>query len=635
MKKNILRLFLLALMVHGQWSMVNGQTRWLNPLDSPPGTSYVCGRWWGEELKTNYHRLPDRAQHEVRSAVWSLSKQSAGLSIKFRSNAPSIRVRYQVTGGLNMFHMPTTGVSGLDLYATDANGELRWCASRFDLSFKDTINYEFRHLTYFTGESRGYDYELFLPLYNEVKWMEIGVDDDYDLRLMPVTQEAPIVVYGTSIGQGACASRTGMAWTNIVKRETGYPLINLAFSGNGMLETEVFNYINEIDAKLYILDCLPNLTEEKVPLIFDRMVSGVEQLRSVHPDTPILLVEHHYANASSSQRAIDRYADSNREQRRAYDTLCQRGVTGLYYLDHEELAFSQESMVEGIHPNDVGMREYANAYIRKLHQIFLSPLPSWEGKGVGLFFPRTQQRDPYIWHDRHEHILQQNCLQAPQIVMIGNSITHYWTDDRSGSDAKDYRASWDRLFKGRIARNMGFGFDRIENGLWRIMHGELDGYNAEKVFLLLGTNNLSTNTDEEIVEGMLLLIQAVRQHQPKARIYQCGIMPRRGQLQRVNNINALLQEKINSQESRQKYSAPKLGEVPVRGMWCATEGWEPGEGVCDNGQLSMVNCQYIDLSPGLVDERGELIESLFSDGLHPNARGYEVVARNLEKYVRQ
>ena len=591
------------------------EAKWLNPLDTLTGANYICGRWWGEELKTNYHRLPDRAQQDVRSAVWGLSKQSAGLSIKFRSNAPVIRVRYQVTGGLNMFHMPTTGVSGLDLYATDANGELRWCASRFNLSFKDTINYEFRHITYFTGERRGYDYELFLPLYNEVKWMEIGVDDEYDLRLMPVTQEAPIVVYGTSIGQGACASRTGMAWTNIVKRETGYPLINLAFSGNGMLETEVFNYINEIDAKLYILDCLPNLTEDKVPLIFDRMVRGVEQLRSEHPDTPILLVEHHYANASSSQRAIDRYADSNREQRRAYDTLCQRGVANLYYLSHEELAFSQESMVEGIHPNDIGMREYANAYIRKIYEIFHSPL-LLGGDGGRPFSPRTQQRDPYIWHDRHEHILQQNCLQAPQIVMIGNSITHYWTDDRSGADAKDYRASWDRLFKGRIARNQGFGFDRIENGLWRIMHGELDGFSAEKVFLLLGTNNLSTNTDEEIVEGMLLLIQAVRQHQPKARIYQCGIMPRRGLLDRVNHINALLKE--------------KLAILPL------SKGESPqGEGVCDNPQCSMLNVQYVEMTPGLVDANGELIESLFSDGLHPNARGYEVVARNLERYVKE
>ena len=170
--------------------------------------------------------------------------------------------------------------------------------------------------------------------------------------------------------------------------------------------------------------------------------------------------------------------------------------------------------------------------------------------------------------------------------MIGNSITHYWTD-RSGADAKDYRSSWDKLFRGRVARNLGFGFDRIENGLWRVMHGELDGYSADKIFLLLGTNNLS---------------RAVRQHQPKARIYQVGIMPRRGQLQRVAHINALLQEKLkNLRESAEG------------------KGWD---------------VTYVDMSRGFLDDSGNLIESLFSDGLHPNARGYEVEAQNLYPYIK-
>ena len=98
-------------------------------------------------------------------------------------------------------------------------------------------------------------------------------------------------------------------------------------------------------------------------------------------------------------------------------------------------------------------------------------------------------------------------------------------------------------------------------------------------------------------------------------------MPRRGELQRVNHINALLQERLKGQESREKDSPPKLGGVPRR-----------GEGVCPIEAYE--NVQYIDLSSGLVDDNGNLIESLFSDGLHPNARGYEIVARNLAPYVK-
>ena len=569
---------------------VTSQTKWVNPLEL--NGAMVHGRWWHQELKSNYHRMPDRAEKVVRKAVWDLSKQSAGLSLVFHTNAPSIKVRYTVTGGLNMFHMPTTGVSGLDLYATDADGGLRWCASKFNCSFGDTIHYEFKDITYFTGDNRGYDYELYLPLYNEVTWLEIGVPEDRDIRFSPASSEKPIVVYGTSIAQGACASRTGMAWTNIVERETTYPLINLAFSGNGQMEEEVFNLLAEIDAKLYIIDCLPNLTGEKHQLVYDRLLKGIEILRANH-NCPILLVEHNYANKRSSQIANDLFGNTNKELRRAYEALLAKGVKDIYYLSNEELGFSQDSMVEGIHPNDIGMREYANAYIKKINEIFLEV--GFEKECI--FKPCTQQRDWYDWRGRHELMLKRNREEAPQIVLIGNSITHFWTDDarKSEKQAKANRKSWDKLFKGLIVHNQGFGWDRIENGLWRIAHGELDGFDAEKIFLLLGTNNFYSNTPEEIADGMMLLIKAVKKHQPHAKIYQVGVMPRRDGEEKIKAINELVKKRL--------------------------EG---------------TDVTYVEMSTGFLDENGKLIESLFAgDGLHPNEKGYAVEAKNLEKYVKE
>lgn len=363
MKKLLLTYLLSAVYV----LTTSAQTRWMNPLEQ--GENIVHGRWWNSELRDNFHRLTPRAENKVRGAVWRLSKQSAGLSICFHTNAPSIKVRYGVKGGLNMFHMPTTGVSGVDLYATDADGRLRWCASKFNLSFKDTINYEFKDLTYFTGEDRGYDFELFLPLYNEVSWMEIGVEEGRELRFIPASSEKPIVVYGTSIAQGACASRTGMAWTNIVHRESGYPVINLGFSGNGQLEEEMFAFLAEIDARLFVIDCLPNMSTERTELIYDRLLKGISMLRE-KSQAPILLVEHDYANGVSSQQNVDWYTGSNGEQQRVFKTLQQKGVKDIFYLSHEELGFTQDSMVEGLHPNDLGMRQYADAYLRKLREIF-------------------------------------------------------------------------------------------------------------------------------------------------------------------------------------------------------------------------------------------------------------------------
>lgn len=391
MRKEILSCLLAAVYT----LTISAQTKWMNPLEQ--GDDIIHGRWWNSELKDTYHRLTPRAEGKVRSAVWSLSRQSAGLSVCFHTNAPSIRVRYKVAGGLNMFHMPTTGVSGIDLYATDPTGKLRWCASKFNLSYRDTINYEFKDLTYFTGEAKGYDYELFLPLYNEVTWMEIGVPQDRELRFIPQSGERPVVVYGTSIAQGACASRTGMAWTNIVHREAGMPVINLGFSGNGQLEEDVFGYLAEIDARLFVIDCLPNMATERTELIYDRLLKGVKILRA-KSTAPILLVEHNYANGISSQQSIQWYTRSNLEQRRAYRDMQAQGVSNLYYLTHDEMGFTQESMVEGIHPNDLGMHQYADAYIRKIHEIFPTPDATTD-----------PQANPMIWSDYPD----------PDIIRVG------------------------------------------------------------------------------------------------------------------------------------------------------------------------------------------------------------------------
>ncbi len=107
---------LTALSAHAQW-------KWLNPLEC--GFPVIQNQGWTEEIGDSYVRLPQRAEGKVRKPVWDLSRNSAGLAIHFFSNAPELKVRYQVSGPLNMPHMPTTGVSGVDLIVSIAmaNGD--------------------------------------------------------------------------------------------------------------------------------------------------------------------------------------------------------------------------------------------------------------------------------------------------------------------------------------------------------------------------------------------------------------------------------------------------------------------------------------------------------------------------------
>ena len=560
------------------------QLQWKNPLAESFQT--VHGQAWQDELKGTYYRLPERAKEVVRKPVWGLSRHSAGLSIVFRSNAPEIKVRYAVTEGFAMAHMPATGKSGVDLYATDANGKLRWCAAKY--AFGDTITYTYSHLSYVTDPKQGYEYQLFLPPYNEIKWLEIGVDKEYTLRFLPASKEKPIVLYGTSIAQGACASRPGMVFGNIINRTLQHPVVNLGFSGNGQMEPEVFDFLSEIDAKMFILDNMPNMNKERTGLIYERATNGIRKLRQ-KSNAPILLVEHNgYANEFSSLDAEDSYRKTNIELRRVYQTLKAEGIKELYYLTKEEIGFTQDATVEAIHPSDLGMQIYADAYIPKIKEILQEDADSRT-----VFQPCMQQRDSYDWKERHEQVLKLNKEQAPDVLLIGNSITHYWAGEPTASLARG-TDSWNQLFKGKVVRNLGFGWDRIENALWRIYHGELDGYEAQKVVLLMGTNNLEQNTDDEIIDGINELVRAVRHRQPQAQIYVTGILPRAWHELRVAALNQMIQIRLLANEAT-----------------------------------------YVDLSAAFLQSDGRIINELFTDGLHPNKEGYQRMAEMLEKAIKE
>ena len=346
------------------------QYSWFNPSNSE--FKIIEGQGWPDKVESTYHRLPKESKGNVRDAVWNLSKHSAGLSIRFQSNAKEIIVRYTVKGEFGMPHMPATGVSGVDLYTKNSKGEFLWCRGNY--SFKDTIQYVFRNLDLKEKqEAKGSEYQLFLPLYNSVEWLEIGVTQGGYFKAIPIRKEKPIVVYGTSIAQGACASRPGMAWTSILARQMDSPLINLGFSGNGRLENEMIELIKMIDAKIFILDCLPNLTlneNRNSEAVYERIITSVKSIRKKHFKTPILLVDHAgYSDGFTNKSRYTTYMELNEINRKAFEQLKSEGIDNIHILSKETLNLGIEDFVDGTHPSDLGMMQYATAYRMKIKNI--------------------------------------------------------------------------------------------------------------------------------------------------------------------------------------------------------------------------------------------------------------------------
>jgi hypothetical protein len=311
----------------------------------------IIGRYHAEK---NYARFPAGYKDRLRKDVWELGLNSAGISIRFRTDSPYIIARWIVQGDNSMDHMAFTGIKGIDLYAfTDG----QWKYINTGRVQGKTNEYTLVR----SGGNISREYLLNLPLYDGVDSLFIGVKPGSDIGLPAenrLVAKKPVVYYGSSIAQGGCASRPGMLFTNILSRRLDRSFINMGFSGNGTFDIPVGDAMCEADAALYVIDCNPNTRTE---LIYERAVALVKLLKEKRPDVPVLLVEAIYYVNGFTKPQDSENARKNKELLRAYETLKQSGITELYYQKGDGMIGDDyEGTVDGVHPNDLGMMRMAD-----------------------------------------------------------------------------------------------------------------------------------------------------------------------------------------------------------------------------------------------------------------------------------
>ncbi|MHB1080225.1 MAG: SGNH/GDSL hydrolase family protein [Prosthecobacter sp.] len=316
----------------------------------------VEGRGWGDQERLRwFDRLPAKAEKTVTPAVWGLSRDSAGMMVRFKTNANSIYCRYDLLkANLAMPAMPATGVSGLDLYARDEKGQWKWVTcTKPDKQHVETVM--IGGLT--PGE---HEFAAYLPLYNGIEKLEIGVPADAKFEgLAP--REKPIVFYGTSITHGANASRPGMVHTAILGRHLDRPVINIGFSGNGKMDAAVGDLINELDPAVIVIDCLPNMGPADVTA---KCVPLVKQLRSKHATTPIILVEDRRNTNSWILPSKAKFHDDNHAAlKAAYEQLKKEKVVNLHYIGGDALyGTDAEGSNDASHGTDLGFLRQAEIF---------------------------------------------------------------------------------------------------------------------------------------------------------------------------------------------------------------------------------------------------------------------------------
>lgn len=320
--------------------------RWHDAAEKPFIVSGL--NWFNQDKK--YVRIPDEKLQGLPPSLHSLSKCTTGAQLRFRSNTSRITVAVSVPLCKQSALQPPAGQSGFDLYV---DGIYWTSVQKADIS---------QPYTYQVFKSEGgtmREFVLNFPLYNGVNWLRIGLDEKALVEApSPRAISGPVVIYGTSITQGGCASRPGMAFTNIISRRLNIDILNFGFSGNGKNEPEVAEILAGIEnPAMYIIDSEANSVSPE--LIQERVPRFIEILRNKHPETPILVI--------SKVKYGPRYAAECPVFKEHFKKIVEyrqsAGDKNIHFLDGSDFFGGEDEYfdctTDSAHPNDLGFYRMA------------------------------------------------------------------------------------------------------------------------------------------------------------------------------------------------------------------------------------------------------------------------------------
>lgn len=323
------------------------------------------GLYWRKK-DGQFHRLPPDVK--VSDNIDILKWHTAGTMLRFKSDASEIRINVKCRNNSRMDHMASVGSMGFDLYVGSGTFKTYCKSARFDQK-KDDYN-----VIIFKNDDvkKVREFTLHFPLYSGVEKFAIGLNEGAEVYApTPWKDSRPIVVYGTSIQQGGCASRPGMCHTNIMSRMLDRPFINLGFSGSAKGEKIMAETIAQIEnPAMFILDYDANA---QVVGLRNTLKDFIDILRSKHPETPILLVSRlpQAGEFHEEQEYIEqRYQFTTihlAELKRRRDA----GDKNIHFLDGMTLFgdIASECTVDGCHATDLGFHQIAKTMAPVIERI--------------------------------------------------------------------------------------------------------------------------------------------------------------------------------------------------------------------------------------------------------------------------
>ena len=201
---------------------------------------------------------------------------------------------------------------------------------------------------------------------------------------------------------------------------------------------------------------------------------------------------------------------------------------------------------------------------------------------------KPSERDEW-WKSMHDSFLTQTKAGKIDLLFLGDSITQGWAAEGS-------KEVWERYYGSRKAANYGIGGDRTQHVLWRLEHGEVDGIKPKVVVLMIGTNNVGSDSAADIAAGVKAIVDRLRKALPDTKVLLLGVFPRG---EKPDDTREKLKE-VNARIAR-----------------------------LDDGKM----VDYLDIGRHFLNEDGSISAEVMPDFLHLSKKGYQIWADAIEPTV--
>lgn len=311
--------------------------------------------------------------HRIDTTVFPLGKRGerlqaispAGWALLFKTNSPVIRVRVEYGWENEWISTMMLAYHGFDLYI-QKDGKWLWAGAKGNYP-KFSSKYTDNLLTLVecmdTSEKTCL---LYLPLYAEIKHLEVGVAENANIEAIPSPFRHNIVFHGSSYTQGISTSRSGMAYPLQFSRHTGLGVTTLGFSGNCTMQPYFLDFLEKVEADAFVFDTFSNPDAKTIK---ERLEPFIQRMTASHPGVPMI-----FQRTIRSERCNFNLRSEAREQARRdicdwlMPQMCKK-YKDVYYVIADAAAEDHETSVDGTHPSDYGYQIWARSIEKPILKI--------------------------------------------------------------------------------------------------------------------------------------------------------------------------------------------------------------------------------------------------------------------------